>query len=101
MNCDHEDGDFRKELGNPPGNLDPVEVGHLEVQQYHVGRIFPDSSQGFLSGWHLVTDPPGALLFEKRPKITSHCRIVIRHKNSHQTEPLFIPAEAFLLKRTT
>jgi|HubBroStandDraft_5_1064220.scaffolds.fasta_scaffold01838_9 hypothetical protein len=89
MNCDHEDGDLRKKLRDPPGDLDSVEVRHLEVQQNHIRRIFLNPLQRFGSCWHLVANMPSALLFEKRPKITSHSRVVISHKNSHQTKPFF------------
>ena len=43
MNCDHQDRDFRKELGDLPGNVNPIQIRHLEVQQDHVGRIFFNS----------------------------------------------------------
>jgi hypothetical protein len=43
MNCDHEDGNFRKELRNLPGNVNPVYIWHLEVQQDHIRRMFLNS----------------------------------------------------------
>lgn len=40
MNCDHQDRNFRKELRDLPGNVNPVYIWHLEVQQDHIRRIF-------------------------------------------------------------
>jgi hypothetical protein len=87
MNGDHQDGNFRMKLRDLPGHFNPVKIGHLEIEQDHVGRIFPNSLQGFCSGWSEVAYTPGTFQFEERTKIISHRRVVIRHKNSDQAEP--------------
>ena len=40
MNCDHQNGNFGKEVRNLPGHVNPVYIRHLEVQQDHVRRMF-------------------------------------------------------------
>ena len=40
MDCDHEDGNFREEVRDLPGNVNPVYIWHLEVQQDHIRRMF-------------------------------------------------------------
>jgi hypothetical protein len=40
MNRDHEDGNLREELRDLPGNVNPVHIWHLEVEQDHIRRIF-------------------------------------------------------------
>lgn len=40
MNCDHQDGNFREEVRDLPGNVNPVYIRHLEVQQDHIRRMF-------------------------------------------------------------
>ena len=40
MDCDHEDGNFREEVRDLPGNVNPVHIRHLEVQQDHIRRMF-------------------------------------------------------------
>ena len=64
MNGDHEDGNLGEKLRDPAGNFNAVEIGHLEVEQDHIRRIFLNPLQGFRSGWSLGANPPGALLFE-------------------------------------
>ena len=40
MNRDHKDGNLREELRHLPGNVNPVHIWHLEVEQDHIRRIF-------------------------------------------------------------
>jgi len=40
MNCDHENGNFGKEVRNLPGHVNPVYIRHLEVQQDHIRWMF-------------------------------------------------------------
>jgi len=84
MNGNHQDGNFRKQRGNLPGDVKAVEIGHLEIQQDHVRRIFSDALDGFSAGPSLITNLPGALLLEEDPKVISNRRVVIDHKNSNQ-----------------
>ena len=67
MNGDHQDGNFRKKLGNLPGNVKSIQIRHLEIQQNHVRRIFLHPLKRFSSGASLVADLPSALLLEQTP----------------------------------
>jgi hypothetical protein len=87
MNGNQEDRYLREELGNAAGNFDTIQVGHLEIQQNHVGRIRLNPFQGLRTGWNLIADSPCTLLLEQRSQEISNRRIVIGHKNSHQTKP--------------
>ena len=40
MNCDHQNGNFGKEVRNLPGHVNPVYIRHLEVQQDQIRRMF-------------------------------------------------------------
>jgi hypothetical protein len=79
MNCDHQDRNFRKELRDLPGNVNPVQIWHLEVQQDHIGGVFLDPLYRFLSCGCFITDSPSGLLFEEASKIVSYRRVVIYH----------------------
>ena len=95
MNCDHQDGNFREEVRDLPGNVNPVYVRHLEVQQDHVRRMFLNPLERFTSCRSFVANPPGASLFEEASKIMPHRRVVIYHKNSNQALA-FLPSPAVL-----
>ena len=84
MDGDHQDGDFREKSRDLPGNLESVEIGHLEIQQNHIGRIIFYPLQRFPSGSSLVANLPGALLLEESPKIVPDRRIIVYDKNSNQ-----------------
>jgi hypothetical protein len=84
MDCDHQDGNVRKQVRDLPGNVNPVYIRHLEVQQDHVRGMFPNPFERFSSGGSFVANPPGTSLFEEAPKIVPHRRVVIYHKNSNQ-----------------
>ena len=88
MNCDHQDRNFRKELRDLPGNVNPIQIGHLEVQQDHIGRMFLHPLYRFSSCRSFITDSPSALLFEEASKIVSYRRVVVYHKDSNQAGPL-------------
>src|ERR1700693_2861978 len=88
MNGNHQDGNFGEKPGDLPGNLQSVQIGHLEIQQNHVRRITLDPLQCFSSGSSLVAYLPGALLLEKSPKIVPDRRVIVYDKNSNQAVPL-------------
>jgi len=67
MDGDHEDWDFREKLGNLPGYVKSVLIGHLEIEQNHVRGISFYALKRFSAGPRLVADLPGALLLEQRP----------------------------------
>lgn len=87
MNCDHQDRNFRKELRDLPGNVNPIQIRHLEVQQDHIGRMFLHPLYRFSSCRSFITDSPSALLFEEASKIVSNRRVVVYHKDSNQAAP--------------
>jgi hypothetical protein len=72
-----------------PGNVEPVQVWHLEIQQNHVRRILLDPLQRFSSGPRLGANLPGGLLLEKSPKIVANRRVVVYYKNSNQAVSSF------------
>ncbi len=72
-------------LRDLPGNVKPVQIRHLEIQQDHVGRIFLYSLNCFFSGPRLVANLPSALLLEESPKIVPDRRVVVYHENSNQS----------------
>jgi hypothetical protein len=39
MERHHQDGNLRKELSDSPGDIEPIYIGHLEIQKDHIGRI--------------------------------------------------------------
>jgi len=89
MNCDHQDRNVRKQVRDLPGNVNPVYIRHLEVQQDHIRGMFLNPFERFSSCGSFVANPPGASLFEEASKIMSHRRVVIYHKNSNQAGPSF------------
>src|SRR5712692_5147538 len=91
MNRDHEDWDVRKQLRDLLGDIEPVQIRHLEVEQNHVGEHFLYSLQRFPSCPCLVAHSPTALLLEDSAEIVSHRRVVVYHKNSNQAKrPSFL-----------
>jgi phosphoribosylformylglycinamidine (FGAM) synthase-like enzyme len=90
MNGNHQDGNFGEKSSDLPGYLESVEIGHLEIQQNHVGRVTLDPLQRLSSGSSLVADLPGALLLEESPKIVPDRRVVVYNKNSNQAAPSLV-----------
>jgi hypothetical protein len=87
MYCDHQDRNFRKQLRDLPGNVNPVQIWHLEVQQDHIGGMFLHPLYRLSSRGRFITDTPRGLLFEEASKIVSHRRVVIYYKDSNQAGP--------------
>jgi hypothetical protein len=85
MDRHHKDWNFWKKLGDLPGNVQPVQIGHLKIEQNHVRRVLPHSLDCFSPGTGFVANLPGALLFEEGPEIVAYRRVVIYHQNSDQT----------------
>jgi hypothetical protein len=79
MNGYHQDGDFRKKLGNLSGYVKSIQIRHLEIQQNHVGRVFLHALKSFSAGSSLVADLPSALLLEQRPQVVPDRRVVVYH----------------------
>jgi hypothetical protein len=39
MERHHQDGNLGKKLSDSPGDIEPIYIGHLEIQKDHIGRI--------------------------------------------------------------
>src|ERR1035438_5496685 len=87
MNGNHQDGNFREKSVDPPGDVESVQIRHLEIQQDHVRRIVFHALQRFSSVSSLVANLPGALLLEQSPQVVPNRRVVVYHKNSNQAAP--------------
>jgi hypothetical protein len=68
-----------------PGDVKPVQVRHLEIQQNQVRRTLFYSLQRFSSGPRLCANLPSALLLKQSPQIVPDCRVVVYHENSNQS----------------
>jgi len=94
MNCDHQDGNVRKQVRDLPGNVNPVYIRHLEVQQDHIRGAFLNPFERFSSCGSFVANPPGTSLFEEASKVMPHRRVVVYHKNSNQAGPTFLSLQS-------
>jgi hypothetical protein len=74
-------------LPNLSRNVEPVQIGHLEVQQDHIRPIIPNPFERLAAGPSLVANSPRTLLFKQASKIMAHYRIVICHENTNQAKP--------------
>src|SRR5271154_6091854 len=94
MNSHHQDRNFRKQLPDLPGSVNPIQLGHLKVEQDQVGRILPDTFERFPSVSSLPTYSPAVLQFEKAAQIMPYRHIVVDDKYSNHVCPYQIPSVA-------
>ena len=85
MDGDHQYGDVGEQFSNLAANVQPIQIGHLEVQYDDIRRIFLNPLQCFYASGDLRINPPASFQFQKASKIVAHRRIVICNQNPNQT----------------
>lgn len=85
VNSDHQDRNLWEKTRYLPGSVEPIHIGHLKIQQNHVGRILLHTLKRFTAGSSFVANMPCALLLQERPEIVPNRRVVIDHENTNQS----------------
>src|SRR5208282_1887596 len=89
MNSNHQYGNIGKFLPNLSGNVDPVQVWHLEIQQDYIRRVFHDSFQRFATGSGFSAHSPRALQLQDAAEVMSNSRVIICYENTNHPALLF------------
>ena len=84
MNGDQQDRYLGKKPRDLPGNVEPVQIRHLKVQQNHIGRILLYRLQGLSSGSSFIADLPTTLLLEESAEIIPDRRVIVYYQNTNQ-----------------
>ena len=79
---EHDDGDARVHCGEPPGGLDAVENGHVQVDEHGVGLVLFGKREGFDAVGGRADDGDLGQQVEHEDEPVTHRGLVVRHDDT-------------------
>ena len=89
MNGNHQNGYFGETCRYLAGNVKPIQIRHLEIEQNNVGAVLLHAVKGFASGSRLIRNLPIRLLLQEPSQIVPYYWIIVCDQNANQEVPSY------------
>jgi hypothetical protein len=81
----HQNRGLRREVNDAPRCVQPIHLGHLEIDDNEIGFGFLEPLDRLFAIASLITNLPIVVMIQQAAKASSYSRVVVRYQDSNQT----------------